>query len=273
MPLSFSVIKDGVRAFIERPQHILGALIMIAATQGAVIAAPHGIQLAQNKGGEVEPGSAASDSLNRRQRLQQLIKGGPGNGRHFDRSPEGGGDLSGEFNAAGAGARREMMRQRFRQGQMAGRRQATLGDRQLFGRHPLDLSPLNLTDAQKEKIRGIRGKTSEKAREIRRVMQAKQKEMRDLMFDPDAGDDLIRSKRFELRKLRDQIEEMTINDFLSIRAVLTPEQKKRLPEIKPTAQRQAAGGRRPGPGVGFGGAPGRMPLPPPPPPPFEPGDE
>lgn len=205
--------------------------------------------------------AAPQDPMSRRARLKRLMQnGGLGGG-------SGGGDLMPGMQGPGGGemdpqtmeARRQM-RQRFRQGQgmgmgrgmgmRQGMGQNRFGDRQLFGRRPLDLTPLSLTEDQKEKIKQVRGQTSIKAREIRRVMMAKQGEMRDLMFDPTATDDVIRAKRMELRKLRDQIEEMTINDFLSIRAVLTPEQRKRLPEIKPGMG--MGGGRMMPPGGGQG---------------------
>lgn len=133
-----------------------------------------------------------------------------------------------------------------------GNRQGGMGMRKQFMHGgPLNLAPLNLTDAQKTKIQQLRNQTSVKAREIRQKLVTTRQEMKDLMFDPSASDDAIRSKRKDVRKMQDQSDEVMIEDFLAIRAVLTPEQRKRLPEIKPVGPRRAVAGR------------GSMPPPPP----------
>ena len=64
--------------------------------------------------------------------------------------------------------------------------------------------------------------------------------MRDLMFDPTATDGQIRAKRQELRRMQDELEDVVIGDFLSLRSILTPEQRKKLPEIKPGAHEGGA---------------------------------
>jgi Spy/CpxP family protein refolding chaperone len=107
-----------------------------------------------------------------------------------------------------------------------------------------------LSDEQKQKIRELRGRNSGRAKELRESLRAKRNEMRDLMFDPAATEAQIRSARRELRRMQDQMEEMQIDDFLSMRSVLTPEQRKRLPEIMP----------RPGGGQQQGVGPPQLPA-------------
>ncbi len=40
-------------------------------------------------------------------------------------------------------------------------------------------------------------------------------------------------KRAEIRQLQDQAEELTVNDFLGIRSVLTKDQLQMLPQLRP----------------------------------------
>lgn len=142
-------------------------------------------------------------------------------------------------------------------GQFGGRRGLGRGGGFPGGRKALDLSALNLTEEQKAKIQQLRKGTAMRAREVRRKLFSGGQELRDMMFDPAASDEQIRAKGRELRKLRDQAEDMKLDDFLSIRGVLTAEQRKRLPDVKPGGPRAAmvapGGARRgddmPPPGV------------------------
>lgn len=97
-----------------------------------------------------------------------------------------------------------------------------------LNRSPLDLSQLNLTDEQKARITEQRGKSKSQAKELQQAIKAKRIEMRDMMFDPAFNADQIRAKRSEMRKMQDQAELLMFNDFLSMRAVLTPEQLRKL---------------------------------------------
>lgn len=97
-----------------------------------------------------------------------------------------------------------------------------------LNRSPLDLSHLNLTDEQKARITEQRGKSKSQAKELQQAIKAKRIEMRDMMFDPTFNADQIRAKRSEVRKMQDQAELLMLNDFLSMRAVLTPEQLRKL---------------------------------------------
>jgi Spy/CpxP family protein refolding chaperone len=97
---------------------------------------------------------------------------------------------------------------------------------------PLDLSSLNLTAEQKQTIQQLRGQSADKARVLRQKIKSQRQEMKNLMFDPEASDATIRAKQKELRKLHEQMEEAMLNDFLSVKAVLTPEQKKKLQSLQ-----------------------------------------
>jgi Spy/CpxP family protein refolding chaperone len=98
---------------------------------------------------------------------------------------------------------------------------------------PLNFQKLGLSEEQKNKIRDLRSKNSGRARELRSALRDGRTEMRQLLFSPDATEAQIKSKRRALRQMQDQMEEMQIDDFLSMRSVLTVEQRKRLPEIMP----------------------------------------
>lgn len=102
-----------------------------------------------------------------------------------------------------------------------------------FGPGPLDLTPLDLTAEQKQKIQEMRKQMGTKARDMHKMLREKRKEMRDLMFSPDVTESQLREKHRQLRKLQEQAENMMFQDFLSIRVLLSPEQKKHLPEVKP----------------------------------------
>ncbi len=112
------------------------------------------------------------------------------------------------------------------------------------GKRALDLAPLNLTEEQKGKIQQMRSRTSTRARELKSKLLSGGQELRDMMFDPAASDDMIRAKGRELRKLHEQVEDIKLDDFLSIRSVLTAEQRKHLPEVKPGGPRAAMAGAR-----------------------------
>ncbi|CAN5412892.1 hypothetical protein BH11CYA1_BH11CYA1_41880 [soil metagenome] len=97
-----------------------------------------------------------------------------------------------------------------------------------IGRATLDLSQLNLTDEQKSRITDQRTKTKGQAKDLQGAIKAKRVEMRSMMFDPAFTAEQIRVKRQELRKVQDQAELLMLNDFLSMRAVLTPDQLRKL---------------------------------------------
>lgn len=107
----------------------------------------------------------------------------------------------------------------------------------------LDFSSLGLSEAQKQKITNLRSQNSGKAKDLQQAVKQRKAELKDLMFSPNASNTDIENKRSELFKLQEQHDKVVMNDFLAIRGVLTKEQLKLLPTIKP--QRQG-GGRRGG---------------------------
>ncbi len=141
--------------------------------------------------------------------------------------PIGGGGALG----AGGGARRGF--------------QNTLSGGNMFGKRPLDLTSLGLTPEQKQRIQGMREQLGPKTRELRKTLNAKRMELRDMMFEASAGDDQVRAKRKEVRQLQDKVEEMQINDFLAIRSVLTPDQRQKLTDLKPAGGTKFAAGGAP----------------------------
>jgi Spy/CpxP family protein refolding chaperone len=103
-----------------------------------------------------------------------------------------------------------------------------------FAGRPLDLSILGLSDEQKEKIQGLRKTLAPNARKIRLELKNKRDELRSLMFDPSASDSALKAKQKEVHKAQEQLENLQLDDFLQMRSVLTPEQRQKLPELKPT---------------------------------------
>ncbi len=126
-----------------------------------------------------------------------------------------------------------------------------------IGRNPLNLTALNLTEDQKNKIKTMRTQAQTKAKDLQNSLRTKRMEMRDMLFDPDASVKQIKAKHEEVRKIQEQVEGLMIDDFLSIRSVLTPEQKKKLPSLKPGGPGGPGGPAGPGgPMDENGGPPG-----------------
>lgn len=108
-----------------------------------------------------------------------------------------------------------------------------------IGRGALDFSALNLSEDQKTRIKNLRSEVQGKAREAHSNLRARRAEMRDLFFSPDATDKQIREKHAEVRAAQDKAESMMVEDFIAIRQVLTPEQRKQLADNRPERFRGA----------------------------------
>jgi len=183
------------------------------------------------EGGNGDAGAFAPGQGNFRRRGQGRNLEGQGAGQLGGRS--GGAEQGGAF------------------GQGAGRRPGAaggLGGGGAAGRRltAIDFKKLGLSDEQKQRIRDMRSKNSGRARDLRQTLRDKRGEMRDLMFDPNATEAQIRGKLREVSRMQDQMENMQIDDFLSLRSVLTPEQRRHLPEIMPQQ-----GVRQPGAAAGL----------------------
>lgn len=146
----------------------------------------------------------------------------PGNWRQ----PEPGGSQgSGGFERPPGGQPGQMMRQRGRAGGGMG---GVVG--------PIDLRPLNLSEEQRQKIQVQRQATAENVKQVRANLRSVRGQLKDMMFDPKATDTQIKEKRHEVRAMQDKMDELLVNDFLKMRAVLTKEQLGHLAEIKPQAK-------------------------------------
>lgn len=184
-----------------------------------------------------DSGDASADMMRRARMRKAIMRARQLNGQD-------GNDAMNPGDGVGAGMGRNG-RARFMPdgpGQGGGGRRGFGGRGGFGGKRALDLAPLNLTEDQKGKIQQMRSRTSTRARELRRQLLSGGQELRDMMFDPAASDEMIRAKGRELRRLHEQVEDIKIDDFLSIRSVLTAEQRKRLPEVKPGGPRAAMAG-------------------------------
>lgn len=110
-----------------------------------------------------------------------------------------------------------------------------------FGGHRLDLTSLNLSDEQKQRIKGLRQGNRDRARDVRQALMQKQMQLHSMVFSPDTSDVQIRAMHKEVRRAQDQMEQVNLDYLLSIRSVLTAEQRQRLPQIAPPPP----GGQRP----------------------------
>jgi len=137
-----------------------------------------------------------------------------------------------------------------------------------FGRgQKLDFSSLNLSDDQKQRIKQLHEANGAKLRDLRKNVATRSQAFKDMMFDPSATDEQIRAKRKEVWRLRGQMEESQVEDFLGIRGMLNADQRQKLSDLKPG--RQVAGNNLPAPGgpavdgpapgSAAGPAPGRQP--------------
>ena len=214
-----------------------------------------------NAGANPGPGAGAANGepMDRRRQMREKLRQmtpeqrremmqrfrGPGRGGPGALGPQGGpGPRTGDFpgppggpeGASMKGGRRSADQgvRNFRRG-----RNAEGGGRRLFGRKPLDFSSLNLTDKQKEQIQKMRSANAAKARSLQQDLRERRKEMKALMFSPEASRKDILAKRDELRRIQHQAEDVMLEDFLGIRDLLTAEQMQKLPEVKPGRHRNA----------------------------------
>jgi Spy/CpxP family protein refolding chaperone len=97
----------------------------------------------------------------------------------------------------------------------------------------IDLTPLNLSPEQKQKIQDMRRETGKKIRDLRKALKTKRDELFNATFDPEISEASIREKRDTVRTLHEQMEDLMFEDLIGLRNLLTPEQKKHLAEVKP----------------------------------------
>ncbi len=119
----------------------------------------------------------------------------------------------------------------------------------LFGREPLDLTVLNLTTEQKNKIQAMRTQDGQKSRQLQGELRQRREKFKDMLFDPTVSSEHILDAHREMAKLQAQTQEIMLNDFLGIRKLLTKEQLELLPQIRPEQARRLPS---PKPGKGDG---------------------
>lgn len=118
------------------------------------------------------------------------------------------------------------------------------------GRKQLDLTPLNLTEQQKQQIKQSRQSTRERMRDTKQKVTERQMALREMIFSPDASEAQIKAARKQLREAQNQMDEISLDDLLNIRRVLTAEQRQKLPEIAPPIPSQNQFGPRGGTTIG-----------------------
>jgi len=131
------------------------------------------------------------------------------------------------------GGMRRGLRQKLRNGAGAGGAAAMKGGGKLFGRAPLDLTVLKLTEDQKAKIQSMRSVNGQKARQLHSDLRTRRERFKEMLFDPQASNEQILSTRKEINKLQTQSEDLMLSDFLGIRKLLTKEQLELLPQVRP----------------------------------------
>jgi Spy/CpxP family protein refolding chaperone len=97
----------------------------------------------------------------------------------------------------------------------------------------LDLTPLGLTAEQKQKFQDNRRETLKKMGDLHKALKTKRDDLNNALFDPDSSETTLRDKRDEVNALRQQIDDLRFEELITLRSLLTADQRKHLPEIKP----------------------------------------
>lgn len=102
------------------------------------------------------------------------------------------------------------------------------------------LEKLNLTDFQREQIRGIQAKYAENIQQNHQDLHNAYEELRTMMID-DTSDELIRNKYQDIMNMRLRSSDLRFETMLEVRNVLTIEQRQELADLM--EQRRAHHGR------------------------------
>jgi Spy/CpxP family protein refolding chaperone len=108
-----------------------------------------------------------------------------------------------------------------------------------------------LTPEQSAKIQSLRQAHLQAIAPLQQELQTKGKEMESLSLNPNADPAVIGTKQKEIWDLQSRLQEMTNNQRLQIRELLTPEQQAQFDTLGPRRGMGPRMGRGPGPG-GFG---------------------
>jgi Spy/CpxP family protein refolding chaperone len=172
----------------------------------------------------------------KREPLQSDGDGQSGNGQSGFNAGRPGGRFAGQGGAPGAAG---FSSQGFA-AQVAARRRMQLG---IPGaRKPLDLTSLNLSEEQKQRIRDIRKASRQDIKTARRNIVQKQLELRKLLFSADANDADVRAARKQLRAAQNRMDDLGIDDLLQIRSVFTADQRQKFPDLAPPLPQPGSAG-------------------------------
>jgi Spy/CpxP family protein refolding chaperone len=108
-----------------------------------------------------------------------------------------------------------------------------------------------LTPDQSAKIQTLRQAHLQAIAPLQQELLTKGKEMESLSLNPNADPAVIGTKQKEIWNLQSRLQEMTNNQRLQIRELLTPEQQAQFDNLGPRRGMGSRMGRGPGPG-GFG---------------------
>jgi len=223
------------------------------------------------KGEGFQAGAQGGDDGSRQERLRELLQrrrqlrnsgqfggqapGGSENGFAGGGARGGGPGFAGGTAGGGFGGGQGF-------GALGGRAGGMRGGMQMGipgSRRPLDLTSLNLSEEQKQRIRDMRQASKERAHDARQLVLQRQRELHELLFSADAPDAKIRQTRHQLRQAQEAMDDINMENLLGIRRVLTAEQRQKLPGLAPPAPGTALGprggptlGQRPGAGFGQG---------------------
>jgi Spy/CpxP family protein refolding chaperone len=92
----------------------------------------------------------------------------------------------------------------------------------------LDLSELQLTDDQEQRIKDARKFARLKLHELKQVRTEKVTQLKAMLFDPAATDFQIRTCGEEIQQFQACIDKVNLDSLIQLRAILTPEQKSQL---------------------------------------------
>jgi len=90
---------------------------------------------------------------------------------------------------------------------------------------------LNLTSEQKEKIEKIRNSQKEETKTLRKEVKNAQKSLKASLQSEKSDAELLSAHK-EIMRLRNELSEKRFSNMLSIRAILNPEQRKKMAEMR-----------------------------------------
>lgn len=119
---------------------------------------------------------------------------------------------------------------RMGRGGERGDRQAFEGDHGQRGEKRM-FKRLKLTEEQRTKLSEIHKANAPKLEELRKKMKASRTALRTAM-ENDASDEDLKKAHQEVQAVRAQLDDLRFESILTIRKVLTPEQRKKFGEMK-----------------------------------------